>query len=436
MKTILLLAIVFLTAPAFAQVTFHSFEEVLTFADDHSFNILSAELGEEISLAEKREASSYLLPSANVSMGYNDNITLQPSLVPAQFLNPQAPEGEFEELTFGTKYQYTRGFQAQWDVLNFQKMFAAQAASLRVEETKLNTEVSRLNTYNSLASTYYSILLTQEAIKIYEENLHISQSIYQNALQKYEQGVFGEAERNLSEIRKLQSERNLQSARNNLDQFYIQLKSQLNTDEELRIVDSPDSFVVEKSDFIFEHPAILAEEIKLERYELLLKQQRSLKLPTVSMFYQNNRTWATNDFNDFDNASELPSQVFGLQLTLSNLLNPGNRQKVKQYKSRVRLQEEQLDNVKRVTRQEDELLELQLSQTSSDLERNREILALQEVNDGHAENKYQSGILSLDGRLDSYDELLVAQDMYLQSLASYTLAQYKVYIRQKEFETH
>ena len=61
---------------------------------------------------------------------------------------------------------------------------------------------------------------------------------------------------------------------------------------------------------------------------------------------------------------------------------------------------------------------------------------LQQQNDKHMENKYQGGIISLDERLDKYDDLLKLQNNYLQSLAAFTLAQYKIYIRKMDFNSN
>ena len=109
--------------PAMAQIQFNSIKEVLNYADAHAVALKSAAIGEQIAVSEKKEARSALLPALNLSLGYNDNITLQPTLVPAQIFNPAAPEGALQELTFGTKYIYSRGMQIQWDALNFKKFF-------------------------------------------------------------------------------------------------------------------------------------------------------------------------------------------------------------------------------------------------------------------------------------------------------------------------
>ncbi|MEM6632932.1 MAG: TolC family protein [Bacteroidota bacterium] len=430
MKYIIILILIIGYLPSSAQIQFYSFQEVLDYADSHALAIQSATLSEQITKAEKQEAAANLLPTIGGTLGYNDNITLQPTLVPAQIFNPAAPEGSFEELTFGTKFQYSRGVQVQWDILNFQKFFAYQASKISIDESKAHTEVNRLNTYNQLASTYYSILLTQESIEIYQENLLIGDSILVHAQRKFQDGILSEAEVNRAEIKQRQNQRNLNQAKNNLDQFLVQLQSQLNTEQIISVSDSPESFSLQTTSILAPHPEVIKQEFAVAKYESLLKQAKAMRLPSVSLVYQNNTIWATENFMDFDNSNRLPQQVFGIQINLSEFLGLTTRPKVRQSKWNVQLQHLQLENTKLVKDQEDKLLQLQWEQASDQLRENKRILDLQEQNDLHAENNYQGGLTSLDNRLDTYDDLLVAQDSYLQSLAACTLAQYKIYARQ------
>lgn len=434
MKNWLLLFMVLCYCSGEAQIQFNSFREVLDYADANAFAVRSAAINEQLAAAERKEATSYLLPSVNASLGYNDNITLQPTLVPAQFLNPEAPEGTFEELTFGTKFLYSSGLQVQWDILNFQKLAGVQTAKVKETESVVNTEVNRYKTYNQLASTYYAILSTQEAVRIYEENVEVSTAIFESTSQKFEKGIISEAELNRAEIKRLQSQRSLNLAKNNLEQYYLQLQSQLNTNDPIQITDSPDQFVLQNTAIQRVHPEVLLQEVMVQKHQSLLKQQKALHLPSVSLIYQNNNNWATNELLGFADANSLPQQSFGVQLSMSGLFSGTKKHKINQAEWKLQLQELQLENTRLIKQQEDQLLQLQLEQASDQLVENKQILALQTKNDGHAENKYQSGITSLDQRLDQYDDLLVAQDNYLQSLAAYTLAQYQIYIRQLDFQ--
>ena len=110
--------------------------------------------------------------------------------------------------------------------------------------------------------------------------------------------------------------------------------------------------------------------------------------------------------------------------------------KIKKSKLELQQQEMQLENTKLVKQKEDDLLLLDVNQLEKELAEYTNIMALRQKNDIHVENQYNSGITSLNERLDSYEDLLNAQNTYLQTLASYTLAKYKVYIRQIELKSN
>jgi outer membrane protein len=434
MKNWLWLYLMLWSIVAEAQVQFDSFQDLLAYADGHAIAIQSAKIGEQISMAGKKETQSYLFPSINATAGYNDNITLQPTLVPAQLFNPGAPEGQFEELTFGRKYLYSTSVQAQWDVLNFQKIFATQTAAIQLKESQINTEINRFHTYNQLASTYYSIVLTQEALEIYEENIRVSNSILKSAREKFKRGIISEAELNFAEIKQLQDKSVFQTAQNNLSQFYTQLQSQLNTRETITVYNNPENFTLTDTDYMTTHIEVVWQKAEVEKYQSLLKQNRARQLPSLSLYYQYNYSWATDNFGDFSDVNQLPQQIFGFQVQIPIFKGLSTRHSIQQSEWELQMQVLKLENTRLAKHKEDELLQLQLEQASDQLSQNEQILALQKRNDAHAENQYQSEVMSLDERLSRYGDLLAAQDRYLQSLANFTLAQYKIYIRQIDFQ--
>ncbi|MCP4550446.1 MAG: TolC family protein [Bacteroidetes bacterium] len=418
------------------QIQFQSFKDVLKYADEHAIQIQNSVVGEQISNTQKKEAKSYLYPSVNASAGYNNNLTLQPTLIPAEVFNPSAPAGTFQELTFGQQHIASTGIQAQWNILNFQKMFASQTANIAAEQSEINTQKSKFNTYNLLASTYYSILLTQEAIVIYEENLKVSEEIYNSTNEKFQKGIISEEALNLAEIKQLQNRKNLQQAKRNLSRFYTQLQSQLNTNQQITISDTPQNFSLTSTNIETKHPEITWQEMEVDKQKSLLKEKKALLLPNLSLNYQYNNNWATDGFTDFSNANELPQQFIGAKLSIPVFNGFSSRQKIKKSKLKLQQQELQLENTKLIKQNEDDLLLLNVNQYEEELAETTKIMELRQKNDVHAENKYNSGITSLNKRLDSYEDLLNAQNTYLQSLASYTLAKYKLYIRQIDLKTN
>ncbi len=195
-----------------SQIVLGSFQEVMNYADNHNITIRISETQQEINTIRKKQAKSFLYPSVNMSAGFNDNITLQPTLVPAKILNPNAPEGSFEEMTFGKPYLYTTSLQAQWNVLDFQKIFTLKTSELQSEAGEINTKLSRFNIYNQLASLYYSILLAQKALKIDEDNASVTKKMLNNASEKYKKGIISEADFNRVSIQNLQNEKNVKTA--------------------------------------------------------------------------------------------------------------------------------------------------------------------------------------------------------------------------------
>lgn len=444
MNRILMLFLVLLsTTTVFAQsnvlntqIEFQSFQDVLKYADEHAINIQSAIINEQIASAGKKEARSYLYPSVNASAGYNNNLTLQPTLVPEEFFNPNATAGTFRELTFGQQHVSSVGVQVQWDILNFQKIFASETAGIVAEQSKINTQISRFYTYNSLASTYYSILLAQESVIIYEENLLVSESIYDRTLDKFNNGILSESELIAAEIKEIENWKRLDQAVANVDRFYTQLQSQLNTNRKIIVLDTPQNFRIKNQSLRTTHPEVTFQEMEVDKQKSLLKQKKALLLPNLSFTYQNNYNWAADGFMDFSNANELPQQFIGANLNIPVFNGFSSRQKIKQSKLELQQQEMQLENTKLVTQKEDELLLIDMNQYSIELSNTMEILELIKINDMHADNQYQSGITTLNNRLDTYEDLLRAQDNYLQSLAAFTLAEYKIYIRQIDFTTN
>ncbi|WP_299556001.1 TolC family protein [Seonamhaeicola sp.] len=432
-KPLVVLSILFHCSFVKAQVTFNSLEAVLRYADEHATSIQTSEKQEDLLGLKVKESKTNLRPTISSYASYNDNISLQPVLIPSQIFDPTAPEGSFNEVEFGTKFNYSIGTSAQWDILNFQKLFAVKTANAEWEQGKRNTALQKMNTYNTLANTYYSILLTQEAIAIYEENLSVATTIHTSAEGKYDKGVIGEAELNLSEIKKLQAENTLSITKSNLDQLYVQLQSQLNCTDSIRIEDTMDVFILEDESITTVHPEILVKKAEIEKQEQFLKQTKALRYPSLSLTYQNTKTWASDDFFNFSNSNELPNQFFGATLTIP-FRNSSNKQKIKQSKLELEIKQHELENTKLVKQKEDELLVLKRNQTTEQHSQNEKILELQKKNDTHAINKYEKDIISLNDRLEQYDDLLIAQDNYLQSLGAVTINKYQLFIRTLNYE--
>ncbi|MEO1384883.1 MAG: TolC family protein, partial [Bacteroidota bacterium] len=194
-------------------------------------------------------------------------------------------------------------------------------------------------------------------------------------------------------------------------------------------------FLLETTEIHNPHIEVALQQASVQKYESILRQKKAAYYPSLNLYYQNNVNWAGDNFLNFSDVNQLPQQIFGLQLNVPIFKGLSTRQSVRQSEWELDLQQQQLANVQLVKQKEDELLQLQWAQASAQLRGSKEILTLQAASDVHVENRYQSGIIGLDDRLNKYNDLLKVQDQYLQSLASLTLSQYKIYIRQIDFQS-
>ncbi|MCB0631663.1 MAG: TolC family protein [Saprospiraceae bacterium] len=428
-----IIAIILLTGSSVrGQIQFSSLEDVFRYADSHSIAIQSAHIQEQIFLSQEREARQALLPGINGSAGMTNNITLQPTLVPAQLFNPSAPEATYEEFTFGKKYLYNSGVQVNWDVLNFQKWFAVRTASAQTGFGKANTDQIRFDTYQALAGTYYSILLSEQYREIYQYHLETSRDILSHAEEKYLAGIISIEARNQARIQLLKAENELRDLETSLQQLYTQFQSQLGVDEDILITEaittSGDALTTLNA--TSPHPEVAVQEAQLDLMQAQLKQAKYLLYPSISIGYQYNYTWATDQFLDFSNVNNLPQQSLGVKLNIPIFNGGASKGKIARAGLSVIQQEHLLENTIQATRREDEMLQRQYIRALAALQEKQEILDLQMENDQHSENKYQSGLISLDERLDKYQDLLTVQNQYLQSLSDYYVNYYQLYIRQ------
>ncbi|WP_433811579.1 TolC family protein [Flavobacterium johnsoniae] len=434
MKTIILALLGFTSFNAMGQVQFGSLQEVLAYADKNAISIQSALHQEQIATVKNKASKTALLPTVNASAGFNDNITLQPTLVPANLFNPAAPEGTYNEYTFGKRYVYNAGVQANWDVINFQKWFDIKISQAASQLNQANTINTKYQVYNQLAQTYFSILLTEKYLKISKENIVTADNIYQIAKDKYDIGIFTEENLNRSKIQLVQANQQVSSLESSLEQLYNQLQSQLNIDEPLILkdelldkeMDTGNALVITTS-----HPEVLVQEAQVQLSKKLLEQTKSLHYPTLTLGYQYNYNWATDKMTDLSQANNLPQQFWGLKLSVPIFNSFSTKSKIKQ--SKIQLQQEQmvLDSKKLVAKKDDDNLQIQYRQGTEDFRKQEEVLQLQNKNDTHSKNRYDSGIIGLDERLDKFKDLLEVQNQYMQSLSNQFISYYKLYIRRQ-----
>jgi len=418
-----------------AQVTFNSLKDVFDYADKHEVSIQNALINERIAAAKAKQTKSQLYPQITGSAGYNDNISLQPTLVPANIFNSSAPAGEYKKYKFGKKYISDATVALQWNILDFQKNLAVKMASNEMKTSKWSTASSKWNTYMNLASGYYSILITRKSMDFYKENVKNADLLLNSGLNKYNKGLISKDVLDRTTIQQINALKELHAAESSLQKLICQLQGDLTINDEIVIADNVDKHVNTETDLYFEtvHPDIKYKESVLNYNQLQLKQAKALNYPSLSLTYQYQYNWAADRLMDYANAISYNTQFIGVKLSIPLFTGFHNKYKRKEAQWSVRQAQYNLDATRIAREKEDEMLKIDYLQSKQNYEDESRVLSLQQDADSKINDKYQKGVISLDERLDKYQDLLNEQNNYIKSMGNYLIAQYQVYIRHINF---
>lgn len=421
--------------PVSAQVTFRSLQDVLDYADKHEISIQTSLFNEQTAKEQMNQAKSQLYPQMTGSIGYNDNISLQPTLVPANIFNSSAPADEYKKYKFGRKYISDANVSIEWSILDFQKRFGVKAAQCEMNTSKLYTASSKWNTYMNLASVYYSILINRKSIDFYKENVKTADLLLNNALDKYKNGMISEDVLDRTKIQQINARRELQATESSLQKLMCQLQGNLAVNDEITIADSVDSHMDTEMSLHFEsvHTDIKYKESVLYYDQMQLKQTKALNYPSLSMTYQYQYNWAADQFMNYGNAITYNSQFLGVKLNIPLFTGFYNKHKIKEAEWDVKQAQYQLDATRIARNKDDEMLKIDYIQSKHDYEDESQILRLRQDADSKINDTYQKGVISLDQRLDKYQDLLNEQNNYIKDMGNYLIAQYQVYIRHINF---
>lgn len=421
-------------ACATAQVRFASVRDVWAYADAHNIQLRAAEAGKASAGISVKQSYGAILPMVSANGSFTDNMTIQPTLIPANLFNPAAPAGTYTEATFGRRYIYNGNLAAQLDILNLQNWFNIKAAKLNYEISSLKIAQTRADLYCQLANIYYTCILLNEAENLSLKNVQTADKSCQVARNKFNEGQISQVTLNTALINKEKAEENLEVSIQNKAMQLNNLKAMLCVGDSIvlneDIVDvNPDVF----TDDFAPDPAVLLSSTQLQIARNKWQSSKAAFAPVLSGIYQYNIQIAGDNFLKFNNSNNLPQQYWGLRLSLPVFTGGARKYTVQNAKADYDLQQKVLANTQLQSEINNQNLLIAYSGALNSYNRSKSILALYESNDTHAELKLKEGIISLDDRLKVYADMITGQHDYLQSLSDYLIQQYRLQIRQTNF---
>lgn len=416
------------------QITFSSLNDVWQYAEKNNMSIVSAQSSQAMADKTTRQSYGNLFPTVTANGSFTDNIRIQPTLIPANLFNQEAPAGTFVEATFGRRYIYNTNLTAQLNILNTEDWFAIASAKYSHEAARLAVNKTIREVYEQTASAYYNYLLLKEVARLSEQNILIADSILVNATQKFTEGQVSEVSVNTAQINHEKAQKTWQIAVQNRQIALNTLKSLLglsvNDSLSLSEVFSsslPEPLTIQSS----YHP-----EVELARSQVLLAKTtwqaaKASFAPKLSVVYQWNTQISGDKFWQFTNTNSLPQEYWGLRLSIPILAGSSRLYQIQKSRIDWQYKEKYYENIRKQADIQDDNLRLSFANAYDALKKSETILELYRQNDQHANRQLAQGTISLDDRLRAFSDYLSGQNDYLESLSDYMVQYYRVQIRNK-----
>ncbi len=168
-----------------------SLQDAINHAVKNNYKSINASRDIDISKEKKRETTAMGLPQVNGNIGYQNNIELQKSLIPAEVFG--GPAGTFAEVAFGTKQNAAASLTLSQLIFDGSYIVALQASKAYLEYFVNAKKKNEVEIREMIINTYGNVLLAEESIKILESNKKIIDKNYNDLNQIYKNGL-GEQE--------------------------------------------------------------------------------------------------------------------------------------------------------------------------------------------------------------------------------------------------
>ena len=194
-KTLLIVLLAFTTSINAQQKSTipsysYSLNEAIEYALRHNYSAINASRDIDAAKKKKWETTTIGLPQINAAVGYQNNIKLQRSLIPAEFFGGQP--GEFAEVAFGTKQNMAASTSLSQLIFNGSYLVGLQSAKvyLQISENakiKTNQEIREM-----VINAYGNVLLADESIIILEKNKTNLEKTLNETTQIFKNGLIEE----------------------------------------------------------------------------------------------------------------------------------------------------------------------------------------------------------------------------------------------------
>jgi len=414
----------FITGQELVEKRSFTLKEAQNFALENNLNIKNAKLDIEHAQNVIWGNTATGLPQLNSQVVYNNNLSLQTSLIPAEIFG--GPPGEMIEVQFGTQHNANASISASQIIFDGPYIVGLQAAKIFRKASQQNLEKTETDTKELIAQNYYLALLAERTYVIIDSNYKNILKTISETQKMYEKGFVEELDVDNLKVSAISLENAMKSAERQIEVAYRMLKYQLGIDLDIDIelsekleeiigeIDISKSLIDPFS--VINHIDYKLLQTQEQLAYMNLRRQKAEYFPTINASYLSQWSAMRNKFN-FLNPEEnwYYSSMLGFTLSVP-IFSSGNK---KAMVSEKRIEYEKASNAKKLM--EDGLI-LQNQQIRSDFNTAYEKYLGEKENIKIASKVLQKTRVKVREGMASSLDFTQVNDQYLQIESNYISA--------------
>ena len=408
-----------------------SLQEAQNYAIKNSYMSINADKDVQIADRKVLETIGTGLPQIDASGSYQRYVQTPLSLIPAEAFG--GPAGEFQEVFFGTKQQVGLNLRAEQLIFDGSYLVGLQAAKTYLQLSKNDKKKTDIEVKNMVTVAYGNSLVAVRNVEILKGNVEsVAQSAFEIG-ELYKNGFAEEQDKDQIDLTLANVKNSQEQAVRSVEVLNNQLKfilgmdisSTLGLSDDLKTVTSLSSSeeYLTKEFNVSSHIDYQIISTQEKASSLLLKQQKSTVLPSLSAFYNLSSNAFSDEFDFTDNKRFYNGQLVGLNLKIPLFSGFGRMTRIQQAQLNVekievakKQVEQQLTINAQNTKSQYTFARSQFKTTEGNLELAQRIYNKTKI-------KYEEGLSSSLELTQTNNQLLESQGNFIQ--AAFQLIQAK-----------
>jgi len=411
-----------------AQESF-TIDEAVNYAIKNTYAIKNAELDIKAAKHKKWETTTMGLPQISVNVDYQNFLKLPVSLIPANFFDPNAPDGQFAEVSFGTKQNLNASATLSQLLFDGSYLVGLESAKVYLKISELAKVKTEQAIREATINAYGNVLLAKESILIIENNLialdktiHDTQEIYKNGFaeeQDVEQLQITRATLN-NQLNK--SKRLLTVAKNMLKiTMGIDITNPIILSETLETIalKSNDLALSNATFNVDNHIDYEMSKNSIKAKELFIKLEKSKYLPSLTAFLNYGTTANNDEFTFFNNDQKwLGSSLFGVSLNVPIFSSFGRNARVQQAKIALTQAKTNLSQTEQQLKLQVENAKVNYQYAIDNFTTSKQNVALAKRIEKKEQVKFFEGVGSSFNLTQAQTQLYTTQQQYLNAIVA------------------